>query len=178
MASEVEAVPQGTEASIEGGSKLKASAATTHSNLVPRLFDDCQRTIAMHRKSMVVLRQALLRMVAAPLDEAAYSAFVHQFCAAVNRLLAVFKREPAVERLVQFVTAFIAAVANDTELIAARCDFASDMLRVRSPYPTHHAPGSSPLTPFIFIWYCSTCCNAALPRTRRLACVRARLLAG
>jgi condensin complex subunit 3 len=65
---------------------------------LPVILDDCQRTTATHKKSCL----ALLRLYAHDPDK-----FKEQLLAHIDRLLLVFKREPAVERVCKFIVHFV-----------------------------------------------------------------------
>lgn len=70
-------------------------------------FQEVQRTFSSHRKAAVLLRQ---RQDAATDTESFRAAFF----ACIERVLPVFKREPAVERVVAFVVQYCAGGTSAT----------------------------------------------------------------
>jgi condensin complex subunit 3 len=64
---------------------------------VATILDECQRSFATHRKALHSLTKLHVEHIG----------FVEEFMAHVNRVLVVFKREPAVERVVQFIVKFV-----------------------------------------------------------------------
>ncbi len=70
------------------------------------LLNECQRSVGAHRKASMLLRRML---------QDAPEATTAALLGAIDRVLLVFKREPPVERLVQFLVEFIAHSAAPEE---------------------------------------------------------------
>jgi condensin complex subunit 3 len=66
-------------------------------NTIPDVLNECQKTFAVHRKCLKALRK---------IQSQDPKKFIKDFVPYLNRVLVVFKREPAVERVVQFVVNF------------------------------------------------------------------------
>ncbi len=66
-------------------------------NSIADVLNECQKTFAVHRKCIRALRK---------IQSQDPKKFIKDFVPYLNRVLAVFKREPAVERVVQFVVNF------------------------------------------------------------------------
>ncbi len=64
---------------------------------IPDILHECQRTFASHKKGLVSMRK---------IQNKDPEKFMQDFLQYLNRILVVFKREPAVERLIQFVVQF------------------------------------------------------------------------
>ena len=84
--------------------------------LICRAFDDAQRSFASHPKHVELLRASF-----AAQPQSFYDAFVSE----CSRVLLVYKREPAVERLVDFISLFAEAVPGWNE------EFAVGLLQLR-----------------------------------------------
>lgn len=67
-------------------------------------FDECQRSFAVHAHWISSLRALYMKD---------HLAFIEAFVSAVNRVLLIFKREPSVERLVEFISHFATDPAPD-----------------------------------------------------------------
>ena len=65
---------------------------------IANILDECQRTFACHKKNIKLLR-------AIQKDDP--DKFMESFVPFINQLLVVFKREASVERLIQFILAFV-----------------------------------------------------------------------
>jgi hypothetical protein len=85
--------------------------------LILRAFDDAQRSFASHPKHVAQMRAAFA---------ADAQAFFEAFVAECSRVLLVYKREPAVERLVDFVAMFAEAAPGWNE------EFAVGLLQLRA----------------------------------------------
>ena len=71
------------------------------------VFVEAQKSLATHKKCTKALSKLRSKM-----DEAAFRA---ELIKATNCALLVYKREPAVERLVQFLVAFVTSVACEAK---------------------------------------------------------------
>jgi condensin complex subunit 3 len=72
---------------------------------IAEILNDCQRTFASHKKGLASLRK---------IQQKNPDKFAEEFIPCVNRLLTVYKREPAVERLIQLTVHFATFVENNT----------------------------------------------------------------
>lgn len=66
-------------------------------NSIADVLNECQKTFAVHRKCIRALRK---------IQTQDPKKFIKDFVPYLNRILVVFKREPAVERVVQFLVNF------------------------------------------------------------------------
>ena len=95
---------------------------------VGNVLNDCQRTTAAHRRGVMQLHK--LRASKGQQD-----AFLASFLQATNRVLKVYRREPAVERIASLLTDFVGSESSsqDTEDTPAgsASNLLNDFLRVR-----------------------------------------------
>lgn len=91
---------------------------------VAAVFNEAQRSAALHRRCAAQLKKLLKKN---PLQ------FKADFMACIYRFLPVFKREPAVARLVQFVVLFSTEVAAASDLGEIAVHFAPNLVEVRLP---------------------------------------------
>lgn len=61
------------------------------------ILHECQKSFAYHKKGIIGMKKLLLN------DPNSFQA---EFISHLNQILLIFKREPAVERLVQFIVGF------------------------------------------------------------------------
>jgi condensin complex subunit 3 len=64
---------------------------------IAQLLGQCQKTFASHKKCLKAMRKLLAK------DP---QQFAKEFIPLLNKILLIFKREPAVERLIQFIITF------------------------------------------------------------------------
>ena len=102
---------------VKAPSASAASAKTSCTAAVLQSLDECQRSFAAHRKCVLRLKKV---QASQPAE------FREAMMGAVDRALLVFKREPCVERLFQFVTDF---VSFSNEAHQADSDLAVDFVR-------------------------------------------------
>ena len=93
-------------------------------------FSKCQQTVACHKKYCLALQRQRAQ------DPAAFAV---EFKGCLNSILTVFKREPAVERLVAFTSKFVAVDENG----AVDSAFAVELIEHLLP----HAHASVPAAP-------------------------------
>ena len=74
---------------------------------IANVLQECQRSVNAHRRGGVALHK--LRQSETARED---GQFLAAFLAATDRVLAVYRREPAVERVVAFIVEFVASVAN------------------------------------------------------------------
>ncbi|KAG0227520.1 hypothetical protein BGW42_002912 [Actinomortierella wolfii] len=89
--------------------KKQAQAQATLDNLrtlIPAIFQESQKTTGNHRKNAIALRK-IQEQCAEAGGEEGEAAFIKEFIRNLNVVLAVKKREPAADRVIQFVSAFI-----------------------------------------------------------------------
>ncbi|KAF9168468.1 hypothetical protein DFQ26_007599 [Actinomortierella ambigua] len=89
--------------------KKQAQAQSTLENLrtlIPAIFQESQKTTGNHRKNAIALRKIQEQCAEAGAEEGE-AAFFKEFIRNLNVVLAVKKREPAADRVIQFVSAFI-----------------------------------------------------------------------
>jgi hypothetical protein len=136
------------------------------------VLDLVQQTPHAHAKSLESLSKKFKATTwsASGGAQSTRSAFVSEFRDHAKRVLVVFKREPAVERLVSFITAF--AALHD--------EIALDLLRVRSRSRavcgnvgqlTHALVACACMVGVVML--CSSLSLFTTPRTRRCASARA-----
>ncbi|KAF9570700.1 hypothetical protein EC968_001484 [Mortierella alpina] len=74
--------------------------------VVPGIFQESQKTAANHRKNAIMLRK-LQEQCAETAGEEGEEAFNKEFIRNLNVVLAIKKREPTADRVIQFVSSFI-----------------------------------------------------------------------
>ncbi|ORZ21729.1 nuclear condensing complex subunit [Lobosporangium transversale] len=84
----------------------KGNAIETLRTVVPSIFQESQKTSANHRKNAVMLRK-IQEQCAEIAAEKGEEAFNKEFIRNLNVVLAIKKREPAADRVIQFVSSFI-----------------------------------------------------------------------
>ena len=109
-------MPRKAAAPTAAASAVAPLPASPAHALILRAFDDAQRSFASHPKHVAQMRAAY---------EADAQAFFEHFVAECGRVLVVYKREPAVERLVDFVAMFAEAAPGWNE------EFAVGLLQLR-----------------------------------------------
>lgn len=87
---------------------------------VERVFEDAQRSFANHHRCLVALRS---------IHHKKRQGFGDSLKPYIDRMLLVFKREAAVERLVDFVSKFATESTDDADQSEERDEFASFMIR-------------------------------------------------
>jgi condensin complex subunit 3 len=90
---------------------------TPCATVVLQSLDECQRSFASHRKCVLRLKKV---------QSANPKEFKEAVTSAIDRALLVFKREPCVERLFQFITDFV-SFSNET--VHADTDLAVEFIR-------------------------------------------------
>jgi condensin complex subunit 3 len=73
---------------------------------IPQVLNECQKTFASHKKGVSTLCK---------LRQKDSKAFDAELLNLINRILVVFKRDPAVERLIQFLIAFCVTSAESSK---------------------------------------------------------------
>lgn len=92
---------------------VTANASAAHADRLPQLFDECQRSYGCHRKNAVLFRKLLNASSTTSSSSSSLSATATPpptalFFDLLKRVLAVKKREPAVERIVRFLVTAVA----------------------------------------------------------------------
>lgn len=93
--------------------------AATATLALPRIFDECQRGVAVHPKNARLVAAAYAPMTAGQREQ-----LRADFVALLQRVLLVFRREPAAERLVEFIARCAAALETCVEASAPSADAA------------------------------------------------------
>ncbi|KAG0297693.1 hypothetical protein BGZ98_000478 [Dissophora globulifera] len=97
----------GGSGSKSGNSKSrKANAIDTLRTVVPSIFQESQKTSANHRKNAIMLRKIQEQCAEIAADKGE-EAFNKEFIRNLNVVLAIKKKEPAADRVIQFVSSFI-----------------------------------------------------------------------
>ncbi|KAF9586163.1 hypothetical protein BGW38_009060 [Lunasporangiospora selenospora] len=112
----------GKNSSKTGSRAKKANVVDTLRTVVPSIFQESQKTAANHRKNAIMLRK-IQEQCAEVSGEAGEEAFNKEFIRNLNVVLAIKKKEPTADRVIQFVSSFIlctrekdlAKVANHDE---------------------------------------------------------------
>lgn len=73
---------------------------------IAEVLRDCQKTFASHKRGIKTLKK---------IQKNEPEAFPKQFIPLINRLLIIFKREPSVERLIQFIITFATTPSNTAD---------------------------------------------------------------
>ena len=76
---------------------------------IANVLTECQRSTSTHRRAAVALHKLRHSQTE---TERSDGQFMAAFLAATDRVLAVYRREPAVERVAAFIVEFVASVAN------------------------------------------------------------------
>ena len=97
--------------------EMPAAVAGTTTTLVLQSLDECQKSFAAHRKCVIKLKKA---------QKSDPKEFRVAMLSALDKALLVFKREPCVERLFQFITDF---VSFSNEVYHADSELAVDFVR-------------------------------------------------
>lgn len=84
----------------------KQNALDTLRTDIPHIFQESQKTAANHRKNAIKLRK--IQEQCSELDgENGEAAFNKEFIRNLNVVLAIKKKEPAADKVIQFVSSFI-----------------------------------------------------------------------
>lgn len=82
---------------------------------VSKIFDECQTTLAAHRKCVTKLRA---------LQQQNPQQFAELFAHNMHNVLAVYKREPAAERVVKFIVSYLtASPVNDDFVVCNMLEY-------------------------------------------------------
>ncbi|GJJ68327.1 condensin complex subunit 3 [Entomortierella parvispora] len=84
----------------------KPTAIDTLRTVVPSIFQESQKTVANHRKNSIMLRK-IQEQCAEIAGEQGEEAFNKEFIRNLNVVLAVKKKDPVADRVIQFVSTFI-----------------------------------------------------------------------
>ena len=85
-----------------------------------RVLGECQGSVAAHNRGLTSMMKVMEKL-------GSMEDFMKIFIPALNRILVVFKREPAVERLVKFIS--VLATNDKTKNPTARDQFLDAVLR-------------------------------------------------
>jgi len=96
---------------MAGRGRGKTKEGTNATSALPEIFDECQRSFAAHKAAIKRMKKMLLD------DE---ENFYETFVACVCKVLPTFKREPAVERLIQFIAKFAVSCSQESQNFTAR----------------------------------------------------------
>ncbi|KAF8940555.1 nuclear condensing complex subunit [Dissophora ornata] len=100
----------------------KPNAIESLRTVVPSIFQESQKTVANHRKNAIMLRK-IQEQCAEIAGEKGEEAFNKEFIRNLNVVLAIKKKEPAADRVIQFVSSFILCTREkDIELEQASED--------------------------------------------------------
>ncbi|KAG0368508.1 nuclear condensing complex subunit [Gamsiella multidivaricata] len=96
----------GSKSSSTSTKPRKQNAIDTLRTVVPTIFQESQKTAANHRKNAIMLRK-IQEQCAEIAGEEGEEAFNKEFIRNLNVVLAIKKKEPAADRVIQFVSSFI-----------------------------------------------------------------------
>jgi len=75
---------------------------------VSKIFDECQNSLAAHRKCITKLRS---------LHQQDPRVFAEQFAHNMHNVLAVYKREQTAERVVKFIVSYLTSAPVDDDFV-------------------------------------------------------------
>ena len=99
------------------------SAAVSKLSAMGKLFNEAQHSFTTHNQSISILRKL---HQSAQTEKNGKINFTKEFISHVDRVLLVFKREPAVERLIEFIASYSTQASDHNEL---RDEFAIFLMR-------------------------------------------------
>ncbi|KAG0045609.1 hypothetical protein BGZ83_009210 [Gryganskiella cystojenkinii] len=105
-ASGTNASGKNTTSKASSSKPKKPNAIDSLRTVVPSIFQESQKTAANHRKNSVMLRK-IQEQCAEIAQDRGEEAFNKEFIRNLNVVLAVKKKDPVADRVIQFVTAFI-----------------------------------------------------------------------
>ncbi|KAI1316429.1 hypothetical protein EDD11_009992 [Mortierella claussenii] len=126
-----------------GGASVKSkkgNAIETLRTVVPSIFQESQKTSANHRKNAIMLRK-IQEQCAEIAAENGEEAFNKEFIRNLNVVLAIKKKEPAADRVIQFVSSFILCTREKdlrTETVDGDGDAAEAISSRFVEYLMHH----------------------------------------
>ncbi|KAF9188617.1 hypothetical protein BGZ51_000480 [Haplosporangium sp. Z 767] len=106
VAGEAASSSSGSRSGSSSSKSKKPSAIDTLRTVVPNIFQESQKTAANHRKNAIMLRK-IQEQCAEAAGDRGEEAFNKEFIRNLNVVLAIKKKEPTADRVIQFVSSFI-----------------------------------------------------------------------